>query len=348
MLTKKGMEVLELLKQRGYTFNELKYELKSRRDLLVKYLNDIQLSGYDVRRKYYSDGRIRLTLPNSVEQNERVKSLEYTPIVTFSHENEFDALVISDLHLCCAGEYNGILDKVYEYATANGIHIIFGCGDILDGEEKHSATRFKTNANAHLSIQEQIEYLIKNYPYDKNILTFTVLGDHERLSEETNVIDIARAINNSRNDIIVSPNDLFKLGIKNETIYLTHKGTTATMSPSRIDIHGHSHVHESQLVSYRQNIFEKKLSIGAPTLSKIPNFGTIVPSMLRLHLKFDKMYISNVDIEELVLLNPSEGFKTLNVSSYSLPKKNTENVTTRYVEYYQPEHTSKILKKTLV
>lgn len=344
MLTKKGTELLGLLNQKAYTFNELKYELKCRRDLLTKYLNDMQLSGYDIYRRYYSDGRTKLILPNTVEQNEKNKSLDITPIITFSHETEFDALVISDLHLGCAGECVGILDKVYEYATKNGIHIIFGCGDILDGEATNSAQKFKLNIGRHMSIQEQIEYLIKNYPYDKNILTFTSLGDHERLSEKRNVIDIARAINNSRSDIIVGTSDVFPIGIRNEMIHLKHQKNISNGHFARIAIHGHDHSFDFHIDHTEKNRFVKKIIIGAPSLSNLCSYGVIAPTMLRLHLTFDKMYISSIYVEELVLEN--ECFIIKDSCSYNLPKQNNENVTMRNVEYYQPEHTSKVLKKT--
>ena len=343
MLTKKGTELLGLLNQKAYTFNELKYELKCRRDLLTKYLNDMQLSGYDIYRRYYSDGRTKLILPKSMEQNIKHKSYDVTPIVTFSHETEFEALVIADLHIGCAGECVGILDKVYEYATKNGIHIIFGCGDILDGEKTNSAQAFKEK---HMNIQEQIEYLVKNYPYDKNILTFTTLGDHERLSEEKNVVDIARAINNSRSDIVVGTQDLFKLWVRNEFIHLTHKHDIPTESFSRIDIYAHYHTYQTRLVNAKSSRFEKRLLIQAPSLSNLSCYGVIAPTMLKLRFTFDKMYISNVYIEELALVNGSEGFKVMSRVNYDLPKKSTENVTMRNVEYYQHEHTSKVLKKT--
>lgn len=347
MLTSKEIELLQLLQQRDYTYNELLYELKCGKERLNKYFNDIYLFGLTPHRKYYSDGRIKIISPQNgnMKLNKNVSSNE-TPIITFPHETMLKVLLISDIHLGCAAECVGVLDKVYDYAAKKGIHLIFGCGDLLDGEETNSAQKFRIGRGKNKNIFEQVDYFIRNYPYDKNILTFAVLGDHEKLSTEKNAIDIQRAINNARSDIIVGGYDDYKLLIRNEIIRLKHKKDKIVKPFSRIDIYGHGHYFESHFTSLQDNRLEKKMIINTPTLSNI-NSGGKCPSMLEMDLYFDKMYISRVYIEELGLLAAREGFEHIDELEYSFPKKDTDKPVMRNVEDYQPECTSKVLKKTM-
>lgn len=349
LLTQKEKELLELLNQskNGYTFNELLCQLPSRKDYLNKYLSHLKLAGYNPIKRYYSDGRTRIFFPTSVGQLNSENNCKGIPIVTFSHETEFKALVISDLHLGCMLAMPEALDKVYEYATANGIHTILGCGDLLDGEAQRAAC---PSGKYHLNIQEQIELLLKKYPYDKNILTFAVLGDHEKHSSQVNILNIAHAINTARNDLIISERNCLKLLIRNEDITLKHQKSDHSIKNlediSSINIFGHSHNYESQIVCPQRIPLDRKLIITAPTLSKLRKYGGVsCPTMLELNLHFDHMYIRSAVVKELELKNNAVNFELLSELAFTFPKKNTENVTMHNVEYYRPEHTKKIVKK---
>ena len=337
-LTQKEKELLELLNQseNGYTFNELICKLSSRKDYLNKYLNHLKLAGYNPIKRYYSDGRTRIYFPPTVGSLNVESNRKSVPIVTFSHETELKALVISDLHLGCAAAMPEVFDEVYEYATANGIHIIFGCGDLLDGEAERGAAAGPLNGR-RLCLQEQIDLLLKT------------LGDHEKYSSRVNVVDVARAINTARNDLIIGEQDELKVSIRNEVVRLNHikpKTDQEEKRINRINIFGHSHRYESRIICPQLRPLERCLMITAPTLSNLKKCGGVVfPSILELDIYFNKMYIDSTVVKELKLRKDTGKFELVTESAYMFPKKNTENVSMHDVEYYRPEHTKKLTKK---
>ena len=63
------------------------------------------------------------------------------------------------------------MDRIYNYCISNNIHIIFFGGDLVDGT-------FGKNTRID-NIDEQLAYIMKKYPFDKSIINFGVLGDHD-------------------------------------------------------------------------------------------------------------------------------------------------------------------------
>ena len=84
---------------------------------------------------------------------------------------------------------------------------------------------------------------------------------------------------------------------------LKHQKNISNGHFARIAIHGHDHSFDFHIDHAEKNRFVKKIIIGAPSLSNLCSYGVIAPTMLRLHLTFDKMYISSIYVEELVLEN---------------------------------------------
>ena len=85
--------------------------------------------------------------------------------------NDMEILFISDTHF--GSKYDNIVysDKVFDFAVCNGFNTIFHCGDILHGTP--------SNDKAKISSLEQLEFFLENYPHDKGIITFALLGNHD-------------------------------------------------------------------------------------------------------------------------------------------------------------------------
>ena len=285
------IKLLKLLREKSLMYTEAAGILNVSNDLLMKYLNNLFLNGYDIQRQYYSDGNIRLALSKVLDDKKgRGKEDKKVPIVTSPDNDEFRAVIISDLHFGCSKERLDLVKTVFEYASYNEIHTIFGCGDMIDGDPNHSAGKSKI-----LDVQEQIEYFIEKFPRDDEILTFTVLGNHEELASKMNAVDIRRAINNNRKDIIVGNFDGFEIPIKNEIIRLEHEALEKFKN-GRINIFGHAHKYKLILNSDANDMKERFLTVSCPALSDV-NQGR--PAFLEMNLTFEKGKIETAIFSEI-------------------------------------------------
>ena len=337
-MKEKELKLLEFLYEKKLTYNELLNTLNIRKESLNKYLNDLKFNGYDWYKKYYSDGTTRIDIFDYTNSEDNSIS-----IITRPDEEKIKTLVISDLHLGCTIERLDLLDKTFNFASKEGIHIIFGCGDLIDGVEDRSAAK-----NTIPDIHNQIEYLIKNYPYDKNILTFAVLGDHEGRASRRNSVDIAKIINNSRNDVIISEQSHFCINIKNEAIKLKH--ISELRDQEKINIFGHTHKYMASLhtnvnsfgILGNARVFDKNLMITAPSLS---NGNQGMPSMLEMEIYFESGYISEANLKEYGYFGRDKEMILLSEANYSFLLPCVEDELIYNEENYEEEKIIKKIKK---
>ncbi len=105
-------------------------------------------------------------------------------------------LIISDNH--CGSIYQNMnyTYDVFNFAVANGIHIILHGGDIIESNVK---------PKKRCSPIKQANYFINKYPCDKSINTFALFGNHDYLAINEN---------ETIRDILCSRNDINMLGFK--------------------------------------------------------------------------------------------------------------------------------------
>ena len=203
------MKLLNLINE-GKTVNEISEILKLSNKAIFCRLNMLRNAGYNFKRLYYSDGNI--VYSNGADMawyNERSNG---TNLITKG--NEIDAIVISDIHFGSDYEIEGIMDRIYNYCINNNIHIIFFGGDLVDGT-------FGKNTKID-NIDEQLAYIMKKYPFDKSIINFGVLGDHDYSIFEANSRDISLLFSNYRHDIVPLGYYIGKLNIGNDILTFYH------------------------------------------------------------------------------------------------------------------------------
>lgn len=333
-------EVIKLLCEGKISYNELMYILNMDYDGINNWLHNLKQNRLNVYKKYYSDGSTRFYTPNYIDYEG-----DSTSIITRPDENTLSTLIISDLHLGCTIERLDLLYKTFEYAKERRIHIILGCGDLLDGDKTRSAAK-----STIPDIYEQIEYIIKNYPQDKSILTFAVLGNHEGHAIKENSVDIAKMINDARNNLIISDTPSFCINIKNDTIKLKHKLEPPTSE--KINIFGHTHlsmttlttnVNTSHLIG-NARIFDKNLMVKCPSLS---NGNQGVPAIMEMKLYFSDGYIYKVLIKEMGFVGRSNELVQLSKSDCEIFIPDREESIINNVENYPKENKTKklIIKK---
>lgn len=315
-LIKEGKNNREICEIFNISFNQLYDELLKLKTKGVKY-----------SRKYYSDGSIKY---NKIKKLKKLNENVNKTIITDNQENNMKFLFISDLHFGNEFENLGLIDRAYNYCIKNGINIILCGGDFIDGS-------FSKSPQKITDLYDQIEYFIKNYPQDKNILTFGVAGDHDFSTLKRASLDIIEICNNRRHDIIIGGYNNAEINIKNDKIHLFHNILGGRMHSAQAPIILCGHLHK-----YMTQQKNNSLYITLPTLS---NINQQMPSALELDVSFSKGYISSAVIKHLYfgtqdfVLSESE-FNLLN-------ERNSNNNEIKNVEgYRQNLDAEKILKKT--
>lgn len=253
-------------------------------------LNLLKLKGYEYKMKYYYNGDIVYKLVSDLNSYEN----KDTTIITSKEDTEFRAMVISDLHFGNAKQRLDLLNQVYDYCVKMGIHIILNLGDIIDGVNLGS----KKNIT---SFEEQIEYAIKNYPFDKNIINFLCLGNHDYDSLKSTGQNLALALSSRRHDLVTVGYGTGIINIKNDQIIMRHPSTPNkegnNIFNNKIILSGHSHV-----AKYTTSP-DGSLKINVPSLSDLNLNNEILPGALVVNLKFVGGYFNVAEVFQLLFFN---------------------------------------------
>ena len=314
-LVREGKSNREICEIFNISFNQLYDELLKLKTKGVKY-----------SRKYYSDGSIKY---NKITKLKKLNENVNKTIITDNQEDNIKFLLISDLHFGNEFENLGLIDRAYNYCIKNGINIILCGGDFIDGS-------FSKSPQKITDLYDQIEYFIKNYPQDKNILTFGVAGDHDFSTLKRASLDIIEICNNRRHDIIIGGYNNAEINIKNDKIHLFHNMLGGRMHSAQAPIILCGHLHK-----YMTQQKNNSLYITLPTLS---NINQQMPSALELDVSFSKGYISSAVIKHLYF--GTQDF-VLSESEFNLLNgRNTNNEIKNVEGYRQNLDAEKILKKT--
>ena len=228
------LDLIQLIKE-GKSLNQIcEIPKLSQKQLFLK-LSMLKNSGYLFDRNYNTEGDIfyRLSSPLKMESN-------ITKVRAGKCATAIRMLVTSDAH------YGSIYDSMenahvmMEYAVKEGIHLIFNIGDFFDGIYQERARKLR-----YSSIEEVIYNVLHDFPYDKNILNFLVLGNHDFSIWKNSGIDISYIIQERRHDIVTLGYGVGQVIISNFPFYLKHPITGQKVEypvvHNAILYKGHSH-----------------------------------------------------------------------------------------------------------
>lgn len=211
-----------------------------------------------------------------------------------SKDTDFKFIVISDLHIGNKKFDMDLVKHVYEYAAKNNIHVIFNCGDFIEGAYASDNLLLKTT-------NEQVEYLIKKYPYDKDIRNYVIFGNHDYHSILYEGFDISKKIENSRFDMVSIGYGKGVVNMKSDSILLQHE-LSVVENPdigrdNKIILAGHGHMMKTKC--------NGKFILCVPSLSYVSpdKKKEIVPGFIELSLNFDKKKIEYVEAKHLIVDN---------------------------------------------
>ena len=132
----------------------------TREELINIYIKDKDISNYVNYQKEVSKIAYKLN-----KEGKR----KMLPI-TYINSNE--VLIISDTHFGSEKENYKYIDLVYDYAINNNINNILHTGDFMQGTIKPVISSCQI-------IENQILYVLDNYPYDKSINNYILIGNHD-------------------------------------------------------------------------------------------------------------------------------------------------------------------------
>ena len=304
------------------TNKEICQTLNISQQQLSNYLLNLKNKGVRNIRKYYSDGSIKyqtVSSMGSLNNYNYNKTIQDKTIITDDNETSMKILVISDLHFGNKLERLDLVDRAYNYCAKNGINIILCGGDLIDGD-------FSKKNQKITDLYKQVEYFLKNYPYDRNILTFSVAGNHDASILYKSFLDIIEACNNFRHDIIVGGYNNTVINIKNDKVHLYHhiEGGIIRKTNAPIILHGHSH-------EFLIDRTSTTLNIAIPALCDIKQ---MMPSVLELQLKFNNGYISDTIIKHIYF---AEQDIVLGEHMFGLPKGRKAPLEIKNVESFRED-----------
>lgn len=269
----------------------------SKKQLFAK-MAMLRQCGYLIDKKYYDNGKITYYLKNPFE----VKAHNILKIEPTTKTSTIRLVATADSHYGNIKESLKCTDKTFDYCTKNGINLILHLGDFFEGVCPNFINHQKYN-----SVTEQIQKTLSNYPLVDDILTITLLGNHDASFWLDAGIDIKTILENRRHDIIPIGYEQGELHINNYSLLLNHpinrvEDVDFDKSPySRISFIGHSH--RFKIVNK-----QRKIDIYVPSSSNITSksdmfLGNGIPSILDAELIVTGNVINKVIINQYILYN---------------------------------------------
>ena len=234
-------------------------------------------------REYFYDGKI---ISNGNIKNTYNKG----NTLNIGNNNNLRFLVISDLHYGNSLENVEAVNRAFNYAKKRGINVILACGDFIDGA-------FSKGKQIIERYFKQLEHFVLDYPYDKDIITFGVGGNHDYSVKMNDELDFIKFCKMYRDDVVILDycNGLINLG--NDSIQMYHeiKEFHKLMSSSSIILIGHTHKFAVNYISGKNY-----LNIYVPSLS---NLVQTVPEALEIELSLNNGKLENINIKEICFGN---------------------------------------------
>lgn len=308
-MTEINAKIIEMIGKNA-SANEIAQAVGMTNKQLFYRLNLLKNKGYNFKTKYYYNGDIVYKLVKDFSDQDDT----YT-ILTSKDDTEFKALLISDLHLASIKDRVDLLDKMYNYCINEGIHIIINAGDLIDGLLGPDKKKF-TNP------EDQINYALKEFPSDKNIINFVCLGNHDYSSLKELGFDIANSLRSRRHDIVPIGYGIGKINVKNDQIIIRHsinKKINGEIINNKLIINGHTH--KMSTINGGGNI-----NLYLPSLSDIKvSDNEILPGAVKTNISFNNGYFS-VGVFEHLLISKDRIYK-ISESQYEMNRGKNTNET---------------------
>jgi predicted phosphodiesterase len=120
----------------------------------------------------------------------------------FHEQNTSDIVrfgLIADTHLCSNEESLDCLHSFYQLCAGEGISVVYHAGDMTDGMDVYPGHR---NNLKVWGVNQQIDYLVENYPNIDGLVTKWISGNHDLKVHSKDGTDIGTIIESKRQDLV--------------------------------------------------------------------------------------------------------------------------------------------------
>lgn len=285
-MTEVNKKVLELINNKNNMKQIAELLNISEKQLYIR-IKQLIREGYLLTPTYSYNSNIYYNKCNEIKRESNTVGISIP-----KKEQIFKCLVISDLHIGNIDSDIKLLDIVYDYAIKKGYNYILNCGDNLEGN-------YTTDKKRLESLDKQIDELIKKYPYDKNVINFMILGNHDHHALKSNGYDVSKKIKNSRYDLVPIGYGQGNVKLKNDYLVLFHRLSEVhepqLLNNEKIILSGHGHLMKTKL--------KDELWLCVPTLSYVSTDKTTntLPGFIDLELQFDKGLIDYVTAKHIII-----------------------------------------------
>lgn len=251
-----------------------------REELIIKYFKSDEITNNFDYQKNLSRVAFKMSLD------------EILALFPFVEIDDNKLIVISDTHFGSTFQNYRYLDLLYEFASKYGYKNILHGGDLIQGEIPPTIDGL-SRANI------QALDVISNYPYDKNINNYILLGNHDHFIYK----NIAGALK-----ILEQRKDINLLGIRyayinwyNHLISISHHVKKSKYkldfpkAESLINFHGHRH----ELHINDSHVFLPTLSDDIKRYDQKPNY----PGFLTGEIIDDQVNINSYFIEDNTIVD---------------------------------------------
>lgn len=273
---------------------EISEELNLSPKQVCRRLDSLKNSGYNIEYTLLDSG----TIEYDITHRPILSAVHSVKMKLVKKPYNFKAMVISDLHIGNNDDNLGRLNTIYEYCAQNGINIIINTGDLIDGLNTYPQ---------YLQPFDQVEYLIKKHPYDKNILNIVCFGNHDATLLTKFGLDVSKLLCYERPDFISLGYGDSIINILQEQIFLRHlvghnitrkKAFSLNSVQGKLILRGHSHK-----MAIRTE--EENYILNIPTLSDVmTDSKNTLPGAVVLEISFNENgYWTNIHVEHLTVLD---------------------------------------------
>ena len=296
-MLKRQEKILELI-QSSQSKEEITKELKIKDEILKKDINELTLIGFNITRQFFYDGTQKYILKKDIPN-------QITPILGIPKDGTFRAIATSDYHIGSNRENLKYVQKIYDFAKEEDIHIILNGGDLVEG---------MLNNHIHKSHYEQIEYLLENHPYDSKILNFITLGNHDESLIKDTGIDLHTILNTQRDDLVSLGYGINNIGINKEKITMCHIANNLKHINSKLKLTGHGHRYQFKVAYGMPTVF-------LPTLSNEVKDG-YPPGFVEINIDIKDGFFTKANF--ILYTVKQKGFTRVSNSSFNYENNHPE------------------------
>ena len=190
-------KVLFDMLQKGATESDILSILNISKRVLEAMLEDLKADGYNLE---VVNGIYKIRKDIAPTDNRHTENWNGDKIIRFGS--------VSDTHLCSKCQQLTHLETLYDIFQREGIETVYHSGDITEGYKMRVGHEYDVFSHG---ADEQVQYVVDNYPYRQGIKTKFIIGNHDCSFIKSAGIDIGVKISKERKDMIYLGNSNAKI-----------------------------------------------------------------------------------------------------------------------------------------